>query len=137
VLDDLYEIAGDAAAERGAAGGPPDLLLRLHVQPGAGRTAVMGRHANALKVKVGAPPEGGRANAAVVALVAEVLGIPAARVTLERGASSRSKLVRITGLEPDELGQRLELAIASGPGGAAGGGGGNAGGVRGVGRRAT
>ena len=72
-----------------------DIVLRVHVQPGAGRTAVVGRHGDALKVKVGAPPEGGRANAAVADLLASTLGVPASGVELVSGATSRSKRFRI------------------------------------------
>ena len=115
MFDDLYEIA------RGSAD-PPDLLLRLHVQPGAGRSAVVGRHGDALKVKVGAPPEGGRANEAVLGLLASALGVDAAALTLESGATSRAKRDRIRGLGPDQLERRLEAAVTSG----------NAGGRRGV-----
>jgi uncharacterized protein len=118
VFEGLYDIA--------PGGDPPDLLLRVHVQPGAGRTAVMGRHGDALKVKVGAPPEGGRANAAVVALLASSLGVPAAQVVLESGESSRSKRFRVRGIAAEELERLLELAAA----------GGNARGVRGVTRHA-
>jgi uncharacterized protein len=101
VLEDLYETAS----------GSDDILLRVHVQPGAGRTAVMGRHGDALKVKVGAPPEGGRANEAVLGLLATTLGVPAASVTLESGASSRAKRVRIAGVSSADLERLLELAV--------------------------
>jgi uncharacterized protein (TIGR00251 family) len=114
MVDDLFDIA--AAGDSDA---PPDLILRLHVHPGAGRTAVVGRHGDALKVKVGAPPADGRANAAVVTLVAETLGIPAGQVELTAGASSRSKRVRIRGVEAEDLRRALQLAVA---GGNAGGG---------------
>ena len=137
MVDDLFDIVaapeGRAAPKKAAAvatedgtdasapteGARPDLVLRLHVQPGAGRTAVVGRHGDALKVKVGAPPEGGRANDAVVALVADTLGIKASQVELTSGASSRSKRIRISGVEADDLRRALQLAIA---GGNAGGG---------------
>ena len=89
------------------------------MQPGAGRTAVVGRHGDALKVKVGAPPEGGRANAAVVRLVADTLGIPERSVTLESGASSRTKRLRVSGLEAGDLERLLELSIAQAAGGRA------------------
>ncbi len=113
VLADLFDVSGD------------DVVLRVHVQPGAGKSAVSGRHGNALKVKVGAPPEGGRANIAVLALLADVLGVPQASLSLEGGAASRSKRVRVVGVAPAEMERRLELAAA-----------GNAGGGRGVSRRA-
>lgn len=121
MLEGLYDIASG-----GDTPDPPDLLLRVHVQPGAGRTAVMGRHGDALKVKVGAPPEGGRANAAVVALLASSLGVPEAQVVVESGESSRSKRVRVRGVAADEFERLLELAAASG----------NARGARGVARHA-
>jgi uncharacterized protein (TIGR00251 family) len=121
VLEDLYEISGS--------GDPPDLLLRVHVQPGAGRTALTGRHGDALRVKVGAPPEGGRANAALVALLATTLGIAESRISIESGATSRAKRLRIVGLPAADLERLLELALAA-PGG------GNARGGRGVTRHA-
>jgi uncharacterized protein len=109
MVSDLYEIAGD------------DVVVRVHVQPGAGRTAVGGRHGDALKVKVGAPPQGGRANDAVVALLAEILGVPVASVTIVGGATSRSKRLKVSGVAVADVERRLELAIT-----------GNAGGGRGV-----
>lgn len=72
-----------------------DIVLRVHVQPGAGRTEVVGRHGDALKVKVAAPPEGGRANAAVAQLLASTLGVAPAMVNLVSGATSRSKRFRV------------------------------------------
>jgi len=130
VFDDLYEIVRDPKVV------PPHLLLRVHVQPGAGRTALMGRHGDALKIKVGAPPEGGRANAAVVSLVASTLGVADSQVTVDGGASSRDKRLLITGVEAGDLGRLLELAVSSGGGGAGSGGGGNARGAPGVTRHA-
>jgi uncharacterized protein (TIGR00251 family) len=111
------EASTDAPGEGsgdGSGDAPPDLILRLHVHPGAGRTAVVGRHGDALKVKVGAPPADGRANAAVLALVAETLGINETQVELSSGASSRSKRVRIRGVEADDLRRALQLAVAGG-----------------------
>lgn len=109
MVDDLFDIASDSDDDE-----PPDLVLRLHVQPGAGRSSVMGRHGDALKVKVGAPPTDGRANAACLALVAETLGIPASRVELSGGASSRAKRVRIRGLPADDLRRALQAALDQG-----------------------
>ena len=89
------------------------VLLRLHVQPGAGRSAVVGRHGDAVKVRVAAPPTGGRANDAVLELLAETLGVKPGDLELTGGASSRSKRVRITGLEADDVRKRLENAIGN------------------------
>lgn len=103
MTDDLFDIAGDDS-----------LVLRLHVQPGAGRTAVVGRHGDALKVRVAAPPEGGRANEAVCKLVASTLGVPTGSVTLTSGESSRTKRVAVTGVDPATAGRLLDDAMAAG-----------------------
>jgi len=113
VPTDLFDVSGD------------DVVVHVHVQPGAGKSAVTGRYGNAVKVKVAAPPTGGRANDAVLALLAEVLGAPVASVTLVGGATSRAKRVRVSGVAPGDVERRLELAMS-----------GNAGGGRGVPRRA-
>jgi uncharacterized protein len=83
------------------------VVLRVHVQPGSGRPGVAGRHGDALKLRVTPPPVDGRATEAAAALLAEVLGVKPAQVTLLTGASSRSKRFRIDGLPPDELLGRL------------------------------
>lgn len=103
MLDDPFDVTDDGA-----------VVLRLHVQPGAGRTAVAGRHGDALKVRVAAPPEGGRANDACLALVASILGVKPADAELTGGASSRSKRVRVSGVEPDDVRRLLEDAVAAG-----------------------
>jgi uncharacterized protein (TIGR00251 family) len=95
-------------------------MLRVHVQPGAGRTAVSGRHGDALKVRVAAPPEKGRANDACTELVADLAGVKATAVELTSGASSRSKRFKVTGADVDELVRRLELAIEDASGNARG-----------------
>ena len=89
-----------------------DVVLRLQVQPGAGRTSVAGRHGDALKVKVAAPPTGGKANEAVVALVADLLGVDKEKVELTHGQSSRTKRVKVTGIEPDDARRLLSVALA-------------------------
>jgi len=73
------------------------LTLFLHVQPGAKRTGAAGLHGEALKIRLAAPPVEGRANAALIAWLAEVFGVPARRVRLVRGEKSREKVVEITG----------------------------------------
>jgi uncharacterized protein (TIGR00251 family) len=74
---------------------PAGWLLSIHAQPGAKRTAVAGLHGDALKVRVAAPPIEGRANDELVALIAEVLGVPRKCVTVVKGATSRRKTVSV------------------------------------------
>jgi uncharacterized protein (TIGR00251 family) len=78
-----------------------NILLSVHVQPGARTSEVVGRHGDALKLRVAAPPEDGKANRAVVALVAQTLGVGAGDVELVSGASSRRKRIKVTGLSLD------------------------------------
>jgi uncharacterized protein YggU (UPF0235/DUF167 family) len=65
-------------------------------------------------VRVAAPPADGRANAAVVALVADALAVPKAAVTLVSGHGSRDKLLDVAGIGPDETERRLTVASAPG-----------------------
>ena len=101
VVDDLYDVRDDGTVE-----------LRVHVQPGAGRTSVRGRYGDALKVSVGAPPQGGRANKAVGELLSSILGVKADGLTLVGGETNRAKRFRIAGLEVDDVRDRLERALA-------------------------
>lgn len=83
------------------------VVLAVYVQPGARRDALVGPHGDALKVRVAAPPEDGRANKAVVALLAATLGVPARSVSVIAGEHSRSKRVRIEGVDAAALVARL------------------------------
>jgi uncharacterized protein (TIGR00251 family) len=82
-------------------------ILPVKAQPGARRTAIVGVHAGALRVAVAAPPEKGKANAAIATLLAETLGCKASQVTLLTGATARQKRFLIVGSTPEELRQRL------------------------------
>ena len=104
MVEELFAVSSDGS-----------FVIRVHVQPGAGRTSVVGRHGDALKLKVAAPPEQGRANDACAALLAEILGVKPSNVTLSSGGSSRSKRFTVTGIERDDLAHRLDLALEQAP----------------------
>src|SRR4051812_49534423 len=76
------------------------VVLRVQVSPGAGRSAVTGRHGDAVKVRVAAPPVDRRANTALVEFLAAEFGLEAADVTLVSGATSPAKRFRLGGLHP-------------------------------------
>jgi uncharacterized protein len=61
-------------------------------------------------VRVGAPPERGKANEAVLALLADILAVPRSSVMLVSGGGSRDKIVELAGIEPDEINRRLASA---------------------------
>lgn len=71
------------------------LTLILHVQPGARRTEIVGLHGDALKIRLVAAPVEGAANAALVAFLAEVFGVPQRQVVLKQGSKSRRKVIEI------------------------------------------
>jgi uncharacterized protein (TIGR00251 family) len=84
--------------------------LRLRVSPGAGRAAIVGRYADGWKVRVTAPPEHGRANAAVLKLIADALSLPRDAVSLVSGHGGRDKIVELTGVGPALIERRLASA---------------------------
>ena len=88
----------------------PTTRLRLKVSPGAARSELAGRHGDAWKVRVTAAPERGRANDAVVRLLAERLGVPRASVVVVSGHTAREKVVELAGLDQHEAERRLEEA---------------------------
>jgi uncharacterized protein len=84
--------------------------LRLRVQPGASTSGVVGRHGDGWKVRVTAPPEAGRATEAVLALVADILGLARSDLSLVSGGASRDKIVQVAGIPPEETERRLSSA---------------------------
>jgi hypothetical protein len=84
-----------------------DVVLTLHIQPGAKKTEVAGAHGEALKVRLNAPPVDGKANDCLIAYLADLLSLPKARVVLESGLSSRSKRVRAVGIAADRVVAKL------------------------------
>lgn len=75
-----------------------DLLLPVFIQPRASRNEVVGRHGDALKIRIAAPPVDGVANVALCRFVAELCKVPLSAVSIDRGQSARRKIVRIRGL---------------------------------------
>jgi uncharacterized protein (TIGR00251 family) len=88
----------------------PTARLRLHVVPGATRAGVVGRYGDGWKVRVTAAPERGKANDAVVRLVAATLGLPRAAVTIVSGHGTRDKTLEVSGADCDSVEAALESA---------------------------
>ena len=91
---------------------PQGIVVRVRVRPGAGKNALTGAHAGAIRVAVSAAPEKGKANADVTVVLAEALGCRPWQVEVISGETSREKKVLLTGIEADELRRRLESLIA-------------------------
>lgn len=89
----------------------PDAIgVAVKVQPKSRRPGLRGRAPSAdgdrLRIGVAEPAEGGRANRAACAALADALGLPPSAVTVTAGATSREKTLRVAG-DPDALGARL------------------------------
>jgi uncharacterized protein len=81
--------------------------LALRVQPRSRSNEIAGERAGALLVRVTAPPVDGKANEAVLKLVAKRLGVPVSRISVVRGESSRDKLIEVEGIGDAELRRAL------------------------------
>lgn len=83
--------------------------VAVRVAPRASRDAVQGPTEDkaALKVAVTAAPEGGKANQAVIKLLAKQWRVPKSAISVASGAASRNKVLRVAG-DPDDLRQKLE-----------------------------
>ncbi|MFI5278974.1 MAG: DUF167 domain-containing protein [Gemmatimonadales bacterium] len=81
--------------------------LIVHVQPRAKKSEVAGRHGDAIKVRLQAPPVDGAANEELVRFLAETLGVARRAVTIVGGFTSRRKTVEIEGLGAEDLAARL------------------------------
>ena len=80
------------------------------MSPGARRTEIAGRHGDGWKVRVAAPPEGGRTNEAVLSLLAERLELPRRAVSIVSGHAGREKVVQMVGIGQADTERRLEEA---------------------------
>ena len=86
------------------------VLLQLKVVPGSRKEQLAGALGDRLKIKVAAPPEDGRANQAVCALIARRLGIGLKAVTVVTGPTRAEKTVRIEGVSAPSVAQALGIA---------------------------
>jgi uncharacterized protein len=90
----------------------PSTRVRLRVSPGARRTEVAGRYGDGWKVRVSAPPERGRANEAVLDLLADTLELPRRSLSIVSGHGAREKVVLMEGVGPAEIERRLDRVLS-------------------------
>jgi hypothetical protein len=93
---------------------PDGLLLPIQAQPKAKQNAVTGIHAGRLKVAVTQAPEKGKANDAILKLLAKSLGVKRSQLEIVSGATSSKKVLRITGIDAESLTRRIG-ELLSGP----------------------
>lgn len=81
------------------------LILKLYLQPGGKKNAVVGLMGEELKIKLAALPIEGRANAALLKYLAELFQVPKSNILLKSGENSRHKSVEIRGtaISPESI----------------------------------
>ena len=87
-------------------------LLPVRAQPGARKNEVRGEHQGMLKVCVTQAPEKGKANKALVAVLAKELSLRKSQITLLTGETSSQKQFLVEGLTPGELAERIGPKLA-------------------------
>jgi uncharacterized protein len=87
--------------------------ISVRVSPGAARTELVGRHGDGWKARVAAPPERGRANEALVELLANALAVPRSSVRVASGLAAKTKVVEVDGLTAREAERRLARSLSS------------------------
>ena len=91
-MSDWFRVAADGR-----------ITLTLHIQPGAKKTEFAGRHGDALKIRLAAPPVDGKANEALVKFIAATLHLPKSSVMLKSGQTSRRKVLEVSGAESSNI----------------------------------
>lgn len=86
-------------------------LLKLRIHPGAKRSTVNGTFGEALKVELQAPPVDGKANAALIKFLAGKLNVHKSAVELKSGECSRDKVVKISGITPEQINRLIMSEI--------------------------
>ncbi len=89
------------------------MVVNVHVQPRAGGTRITGRHGNALKIRVAAPPVGGRATEAARVELATAFGVAANDVSLSAGERSRAKRFLVAGVSLADCIARVRALLAT------------------------
>ncbi|HEX4975408.1 MAG TPA: DUF167 family protein [Pseudomonadales bacterium] len=75
------------------------LFLNCYLQPRASKNEIVGRHGEALKIRLTAPPVDGKANAALLEFLSAYFSVPLSSLTLQSGHTARIKRVKIEGLD--------------------------------------
>ncbi len=90
-------------------------VLPIKAQPGARKNAITGEFDGQLKLAVTAAPEKGKANKAIIAMLAKTLGLAKGRIELLAGQTSPEKKFLLIGANADEIAQRIQSALDKSP----------------------
>jgi uncharacterized protein len=81
--------------------------LSIKVQPNAGRNEVVGSSGGIWKIKIGAPPDKGKANKELIEFLSEALGVRKDSISILKGETSHNKILAIIGMNPEEVNTAL------------------------------
>lgn len=84
------------------------VMFAVKVHPRAKRNAITGELGETLKLSLTSPPIDGKANQACIEFFAKLLKVPLASVTIASGQTSRTKVIRVSGLSAEEFSRRIE-----------------------------
>ena len=84
------------------------VIIYVRTQPGSSKNRIIGEYGGRLKLAVTAAPEKGKANKAVVELLAQALRICESSIQIVSGESSRNKKLIIEGISPDDINSLLK-----------------------------
>jgi uncharacterized protein len=83
------------------------VIISLYVQPNAPKSCIVGEYNGALKIKINAPPEDGKANEEIIRLFSKLLSVPKNKITLLKGHKSKQKKVLILEMRSEQIAERL------------------------------
>ncbi len=84
--------------------------LTLHVQPNARQNEILGFEQGILRIKIAAPPVDGKANKELVAFLSKRLSVSKSSITIDRGQTSKTKIISIIGLARDQIYELIEAS---------------------------
>jgi uncharacterized protein (TIGR00251 family) len=84
--------------------------LTLHVQPNARQNEILGFEDGILRIKIAAPPIDGKANKELIAFLSKRLGVSKSSISIDRGQTSKSKVISIEGLTRDQIYELIEAS---------------------------
>jgi len=82
-------------------------LIMVQVQPGAGQNRVVSFTDDVWQLKIAAPPTRGKANKELVKFLSDILGTARGNITIEKGQTSRRKVIAVRGITPDQVSSQL------------------------------
>jgi len=86
-----------------------EIILKVYLQPKSSKNEIVSPYRDGIKVKVTAPPVGGKANEALIRFLAKKIGISPSCIEMIKGHHSREKTLRISGMVDRELMEKLHI----------------------------